>query len=215
MVTSIVLADDHRMVRQCLSERIEKEPDLSIVGETGTGLRALDLAQRIEPDVLIVDIGMPGLNGLEVTRRVKKRYPKMRVVVLTMHSDEDYLRKAMRNGADAYVLKEANVPELVKAIHEVMDGRRYITSSLCPNGINDFMRRLKRNGDQDAYDSLTNREREVLQLLAEGMTNKEIAEELDIGKRTVETHRANLMDKLDAHSEAELTRYAIEHAALQ
>ena len=211
MATSIVFADDHQMIRESLGERIEKEPDLSIVAQTGTGLRALDLVQRIKPDVLIVDIGMPGLNGLEVTRRVKERYPRTRVVVLTTFSDGDRVLKAMRNGADAYVLKEANTSELVKAIREATEGRRYVTPSLCPNGIRELLRRTEQEQNEEAYDLLTNREREVLQLIVEGFTNRLIAAQLHIGKRTVETHREHLMGRLGARSEAELTRYALEH----
>lgn len=209
MPISILLADDHPIVRRGLRALIEAQPDLHIVGETGTGLRALDLTRRLKPDVLVVDIGMPGLDGLEVTRRVKKRHPRMRVVILTVHTDPHHVWKAMRNGADAYVVKDANVSELVRAIGEVTAGRRYVTPALCPDGIPDLLRKLEKSGGEDPYDTLTNREREVLHLIAEGNTSAQAAAHLGISPRTVEMHRLNLTRKLSLHSQTEVVHYAM------
>lgn len=171
----------------------------------------LDLTRQLKPDVLVVDIGMPGLGGLEVTRRVKKRFPRTRVIVLTMHASDDYARKAMRNGADAYVLKDANISELVKAIGEVMTGHRYVAHAICPDGMADFMRKLEKPGGEDAYDTLTNREREVLHLIADGNTSAQAAAHLGISPRTAEMHRLNLMRKLGTHSQTETVRFAIAY----
>ena len=211
MPISILLADDHPIVRKGLRALLEAQPNLHVIGETGTGLRALDLTRQLKPNVLVVDITMPGLDGLEVTRRVKKRFPRTRVIVLTMHTDEHRLRKAMRNGADAYVVKDANVSGLVTAIGEAMAGRRYATPALCPDGIADLVRKLERNDTDDPYDTLTNREREVLHLIADGNTSAQAATHLGISPRTVEMHRLNLMRKLGLRSQAELARYAVAH----
>jgi DNA-binding NarL/FixJ family response regulator len=207
--TTIVLADDHVVVRQGLRALLEAEPDFAIVGEAADGLEVPDLVERLKADVLILDLMLPGLNGLEVTRQVQQRSPQTRVVVLSMYANEAYVLEALRNGAAAYVLKEASAADLVQAIREVMAGRRYLSPPLSESAIELYVQKAKA-APRDAYEELTTREREVLQLAAEGQSNPEIADRLGISVRTVETHRANLMHKLDLRSQTELVRYALK-----
>jgi DNA-binding NarL/FixJ family response regulator len=211
--TTIVLADDHVVVRQGLRALLEAEPDFAIVGEAADGLEVPDLVERLKADVLILDLMLPGLNGLEVTRQVQQRSPQTRVVVLSMYANEAYVLEALRNGAAAYVLKEASAADLVQAIREVMAGRRYLSPPLSESAIELYVQKAKA-APRDAYEELTTREREVLQLAAEGQSNPEIADRLGISVRTVETHRANLMHKLDLRSQTELVRYALRRGIL-
>ena len=210
----IVLADDHEMVRQGLARLLQDEPDLTVVGTASDGLAAVRLVEEVQPDVLIVDLMMPGLNGLEVTRQLTQKYSDLRVVVLSMHADEAYVLEALRNGARGYVLKEAGRTDLVQAIHQVMAGQRYMSAPLTERAIELYLNQPYESED-DPYERLTTREREVFQLLAEGSTNKEIAERLSIGVRTVETHRANIMDKLNVHTRAEMIHFAYQRGILK
>jgi DNA-binding NarL/FixJ family response regulator len=207
--TTLVLAEDHHVVRQGLRALLQAEPDLTIVGEAGDGLEAVRLVERLEPDVLVLDLILPGLNGLEVTRQVSQRSPRTRVVILSMHAAEAYVLEALRNGAAGYVLKDASAADLVRAVKEAVAGRHYLSPPLSELAIEAYLQKA-REATLDLYETLTTREREVLQLAAEGHSNPEIAERLVISPRTVETHRANLMRKLGLQSQADLIRYALQ-----
>ena len=211
--TTIVLADDHKVVRQGLRAVLEANSSFRVIGEAGEGLETTRLAERLRPDVLVLDLMMPGLSGLEVTRQVKKRSPKTHVVVLSMHRDESYVLEALKNGAAAYVLKDSSVEELVKAVIEAVAGRRYLSPPLSQSAIDAYVQRAS-TSTRDRYDSLSSREREVLQLAAEGHTNAEIGKRLFISPRTVEIHRANMMQKLALRNQTDLIRYALKQGIL-
>jgi two-component system response regulator NreC len=211
--TTIVLADDHHVVRQGLRSLLEGEPDFSVVGETGDGLEAAQLVERLQPDVLVLDLMMPSLNGLEVTRQVSQRSPQTHVVILSMHANEAHVLEALRAGAAAYVLKESTSAELVRAVHEAIAGRRYLSPPLSERAIKVYMQKAE-PAAPDPYETLTAREREVLHLVAEGHTNAEIADRLFISRRTVETHRANLMRKLSLRTQTDLISYALRRGIL-
>lgn len=212
-MTEIVLADDHKVVRQGLRALLEAESDFRVVGETGDGLEAVQLVERLKPDVLVLDLMMPGLSGLEVTRQVGRLSPQTRVVVLSMHASQAYVLEALRNGAAGYVLKESSTEDLVRALREVTAGRRYLSAPLSERAIEAYVE-LSQEATLDPYETLTNREREVLHLVAEGHTNVEIAARLSISPRTAETHRANLMRKLDLHTQTDVIRFALRRGII-
>jgi two-component system, NarL family, response regulator NreC len=212
-MTTIILADDHHLVRQGLRALLEVEPDFKMVAEAGNGLEALQLVEQLNPDVLVLDLMMPGLNGLEVTRQLSKRSPKTGIVILSMYANEAYVLEALANGASAYVLKDSNSNDLVHAVREVAAGRRYLSPPLSDRAIEVYQARAKA-ATLDRYETLTTREREVLQLIAEGHTNTDIASKLGISARTVETHRSNLMHKLVLHTQADLIRYALRRGII-
>ena len=212
-MTTIVLADDHQVVRNGLRVLLEAEPDFSVVGEAGDGLEAVRLVERLQPDVLVLDLMMPGLNGLEVARQVSQRSPQTRVVILSMYDNEAYVLEALRAGAAAYVPKESTSAELVRAIREAVAGRRYLSPPLSERAIEIYIQKAE-SAALDPYETLTAREREVLHLVAEGHTNAEIAARLFVSPRTVETHRANLMRKLGLHTQTDLIRYALRRGIL-
>ncbi len=209
----IILADDHTIVREGLRALLEVEVDFSVVGEAADGLEAVRLVERLGPDVLVVDLTMPGLNGLEVTRQVSRSMARTRVIVLSMHSSEGYVLKALSNGVAGYVLKESCAKDLVRAIREVVAGRRYLTPPLSKLAIEAYLEKAE-NSSADRYETLTTREREVLQLTAEGYTSAKIGARLFISLRTVEVHRANLMRKLSLRNQLELIRYALRRGIL-
>lgn len=211
--TTIVLADDHRVVRQGLRAVLETEPGFRVIGEVGNGSEVTRLVERLRPDVLVLDLMMPGLNGLEVTRHVRKRSPTTAVVILSMHRDESYVLEALKNGAAGYVLKDSSAEELVRAVHEAAQNRRYLSPPLSDSAIEAYIKGARTEAS-DSYDSLTSREREVLQLAAEGYTNHEIGKRLFISPRTVEIHRANMMEKLSLRSQTDLIRYALKRGIL-
>jgi DNA-binding NarL/FixJ family response regulator len=211
--TTIVLADDHQVVRQGLRSLLEVEPRFRVVGEAGNGLDVPRIVERLRPDVLVLDMMMPGLNGLEITRQVKKRSPKTQVVILSMHKDESYVLEALKNGAAAYVVKDSSAQELVKAVREAAADRHYLSPPLSDSAIQAYVQRAKASAI-DPYQSLSSREREVLQLAAEGNTNAEIGKRLFISRRTVEIHRANMMHKLGLRNQTELIRYALKRGIL-
>ena len=211
--TRIVLADDHHVVREGLRALLEAEPDLTVAGEAADGLTTVHLVERLKPDVLVVDVMMPALNGLEVTRQVVRRSPDTRVIVLSMYSDESYVMEALKNGAAGYVLKSSTRSDLVQAIREVMAGERYLSAPLSARAVEAYVERAK-GTEVGAYDTLTSREREVLQLAAEGHTNAEIAARLSISSRTVETHRSAVMRKLGLRRQTDLVRYALRRGVL-
>lgn len=188
---------------------LETQPDFEVIGETGDGIEALRLAERLEPDILVLDLGMPCLGGLDVIREVRKRCSKSRVVVLSGHAEESYVETAIRNGAHGYVLKSSSTEDLVHAIHEAAAGRRFLSQAVA----GPLIEALLHPGTEvqpDAYESLTTREREVLHLAADGRSNPEIAARLFISRRTVETHRANLLRKLGLRSQTDLVRFAVD-----
>jgi DNA-binding NarL/FixJ family response regulator len=211
--TTIVLADDHTVVRQGLRAVLEAEPGFSVIGEVDNGLDVAKTMERLKPDVLIVDLMMPGLGGLEVTRQIPQCSPQTRVIVLSMYANEAYVLEALRNGASGYVVKDASAEDLRHAIREVVAGRRYLSPPLSELAIEAYVQKAKA-APLDPYETLTTREREVLHLAAEGHTNTEIAARLFISPRTVETHRAHLMRKLDLHSQTDLIRYALRRGIL-
>ena len=212
-MTTIVLAEDHHIVRQGLHILLQAERNFSIIGETGDGLEAVQLVERLQPDVLVLDLMMPSLNGLEVTRQVTKRSPQTRIIILSMHANEAYVREALRNGATGYVLKESSAADLVQAVREAIAGRRYLSPPLSERAIDAYVQKAEA-ATLDVYDTLTTREREVLHLVAEGNTIGTIASRLFISPRTVETHRTNLMRKLSLRTSAELVRYALQRGLL-
>ncbi len=211
--TTIVLADDHPFVRLGLRALLKTEPDLSVVGEAMDGLEAVALTERLRPDVLVLDLMMPGLGGLEVMSRVGLQAPETRVVVLSSYDREDYVLGALRGGARGYVLKDSCVVELVRAVREVAAGRRYLSPSLSQRVIDAYVQKAGAAAS-DAYEALTAREREVLHLAAEGQANAVIASRLSLSSRTVEAHRASLMRKLGLQTQTDLIRYALRRGIL-
>jgi len=209
----VILADDHQIVRQGLRALLEAESDMTVVGEVSEGLSVADTVTRLAPDVLVLDLMMPGLNGLEVTRQVSQRSPSVRIIVLSMHANEAYVLEALRNGAAGYVLKDSSTDTLVTAIRTTMEGRRYLCAPLSEMAMEAFMQKAQ-NVAVDPYDSLTGREREVLQLAAEGHTNTAIADRLSISPRTAEVHRARIMEKLQLTNQTGLIKYAIRKGLL-
>ncbi len=212
--TRIVLADDHDVVRRGLRAVLEASGDFAVVGESADGLEVPALVDRLRPNVLIVDLMMPGLSGLEVIRQVHERCPHVHIVVLSMHASEPYVQEALRNGAAGYVLKESSAGDLVQAVREVMAGRRYLSQPLSDRAIQVYADRTATSAPLDAYETLTTREREVLHLAAEGNSSSEIAAKLGISPRTAETHRAHLMHKLNLQNQTELIRYALRRGLL-
>jgi len=210
----IVLADDHEVVREGLRSLLDSVADFSVVGEESDGLRVADLVDRLKPDVLVVDLMMPGLNGLEVTRRVAERTPGTRIVILSMHADPAYVLDGLHNGASAYVLKDAPSSSLIQALREAAAGRRYLSPPLSEKEL-DGLERGRREARGDPYDRLTDREREVLQMTAEGLTGPQIGASLRISPRTVETHRANVLKKLQLRGKTDLVHFALERGLVR
>jgi DNA-binding NarL/FixJ family response regulator len=205
----VLLADDHAIVRRGLKSLLETEPGLTVVAEAADGLEALRLCEEHLPDTLILDIAMPKLNGIEVAARAQKLERPPRVVILSMHADESYILRALAAGARAYLLKDATDEDLLPAVRAAAAGKPFFSAAVTAVLVEDYMRRLQARGLTDSYHLLTDREKEVLQLLAEGRSNKEVASLLDLGLSTVETHRANLMQKLNLHNTAEIVLYAV------
>ena len=205
----VLLADDHGIVRRGLRTLLESEPGVTVVAEAADGLEALRLCSEHQPDLLILDVGMPKLNGIEVAARAQKLDRAPRSIILSMHSDESYIIRALASGARAYLLKDATDEDLLPAVRSVSAGKPYFSPAVTAVLIEDYVRRLQAKGLTDTYHLLTDREKEVLQLLAEGRSNKEVASELDLSLSTVETHRSNLMQKLNLHNTAELVLYAV------
>ena len=211
--TTIVLADDHTVVRQGLRAVLEATDEFSVLGEVADGLQVPEAVERLRPQVLLLDLMMPGLNGLEITRQVAKRCPQTRIVILSMHADEAYVLEALRNGAAGYVLKEASVTEVAEAVREAAAGRRYLSQPLSARAIEVYAEKAQA-APLDLYETLTTREREVLQLCAEGSSSTEIASRLGISPRTADAHRANLMRKLGLQRQKDLIRYALRRGIL-
>ena len=205
----VLLADDHTLIRGGLRLTIEQHADLSVVAEAEDGRQAVALAASLKPDVAVLDIGMPNLNGIEAAKQITQGDSRTAVVVLSMHRDETYILRALKAGVRGYLLKDSAESDLVRAIRSVADGKSFFSPSVSKVLLEDYMRKLQRTGAEDSYDLLTPREREILQLVAEGKSNKEIAADLNLSVYTVETHRANIMEKLQLKSLPELILYAV------
>jgi len=205
----ILLCDDHLLIRASLKSLIGEFPSIQVVGEAGDGREALEHAGKLHPHVVLMDIAMPGLNGLEATRRLVKDYPQVRVVMLSMHADESHVLQALRAGASGYVLKGSAPRELEMAIEAVARGEIFLSPAISKHVIDVYLNRAE--GQSNSLDLLTPRQREILQLIAEGKSSKQIAQLLDASVKTIESHRASLMERLDIHDVAGLVRYAIRH----
>lgn len=210
MRTRVLVADDHHLVRAGLCALLAAQADLEIVGEAGNGLEALRLVGELQPQVAVLDLMMPGLNGLVVAERVTRDWPRVRVVILTMYTNQAYVVQAFRSGVHGYVLKDSTAADLVRAVRAASEGRRFLSPSLSEQALEAYLQRLER-GRADRFDTLTVREREILQFVAEGWTNAEVAGRLSISRRTVEVHRARVLRKLGVRSTAELVRLAVQH----
>jgi two-component system, NarL family, response regulator NreC len=213
MTFSIVLADDHPVVRRGMQTLLKAEPDFSVVGEAGDGLETIRQVERAQPDVLVLDLMMPGLNGLDVLPIIRQRSPRTRVVVLSMHSNNAFVVTALMNGATGYVLKGSEEENLVHAVREAVAGRRFLSPPVTERAIDAYIEQAKA-APIDPHETLTAREREVLHLAAEGKTGGEIAARLHISQRTVENHRANVMRKLGLKNQSELVRYALRRGLI-
>ena len=211
----ILLADDHTIVRQGLRKVLEESDDCEVVAEAGDGREAVRQAEQLKPDVAIVDITMPLLNGIEATRQILKRSPSTRVLVLTMHSDEAYVNQILQAGATGYLLKDSADVDLMKAVEAVSRGKSFFSPQIARLMPDEVLRRPGERGISDRYELLSDREREIFQLIAEGNANKEIAALLSISPSTVETHRARIMEKLDLHSAAEIVLYAVRRGVIR
>jgi two-component system response regulator NreC len=205
----VVLADDHSIVRMGLRSVIEGDPDVDVVGEAATGLEAVAVCHDLQPDVVVLDVAMPTLNGIDAIASIQKGSPGTRALILSMHSDESYVLRALGAGARGYLLKDSAEHDVLPAIHAVAAGASYLSPAIARTLLEDYVRSLRQRGLQDSYDLLTERERQVLQLLAEGRANKEVAQVLNLAVSTVDSHRANLMQKLNLHSTAEIVLYAM------
>ncbi len=210
---SIVLADDHPVVRDGLRRILESENFASIAGEASTGDEALALVEMLKPTVAIIDIVMPGINGVELTRLIKKKAPDTRLIVLSMYPQENYVLGALRNGADGYVIKDSGAQEIMLAIQTVLDGKRYLSPHISQSAIEAYINQSGK-APLEPYDTLTDRERQVMSLSVQGLTSREVGEKLGISSRTVETHRENLMRKLGVSSLPQLISYALQKGIL-
>lgn len=207
--TGILLADDHSIVRIGLRSVLESEPGMTIVAEAANGREAVRLCEQFQPEIAIVDIAMPQLNGIEAVSQIQKVSAKTQSIILSMHSDETYILRALSAGAKGYILKDAAEDEILPATKSVLLGKSYFSPAIAKTLLEDYVRYLRQRGLQDSYDLLTDREKEILQLLAEGRSNKDVANLLGLSVTTVETHRTNMMQKLDLHSAAEIVLYAV------
>jgi len=205
----ILLADDHTVMRNGLRLLLERQPHLTVVGEAADGRQAVALSESTNPDVVIIDIAMPNLNGIEAARQIISHNPRTAVAILSMHSDESYVIRALKVGARAYLLKDSAEADLLAAVRALTEGKSFFSPAISKILVEDYMRQLERQGVEDTYELLTNREREILQLLAEGRTNKEVANLLNLSLYTVETHRTHILQKLNLHNVPDLILYAV------
>ena len=211
----ILLADDHTIIRSGLRLLLEQQPDFKVVAEAADGREAVELVSRNHPEVAVLDIGMPELNGIEATQQIVSREPRTSVVILSMHSDEGYVLRALKAGARAYILKNSADADLIRAVRTVSEGKSFFSPVISKMLLEDYIRQIRDKEVEDSYDLLTPREREILQLLAEGKTNKEAAKILKLSLYTVETHRGNILEKLNLHGVPELILYAVRKGIIQ
>lgn len=210
----VLLADDHTLIRAGLRMVVVSQPDFTVVGEASDGREAVALAEQLKPDVVVMDIGMPSLNGIEACRQIHDSLLGTQVIMLSMHSDEGYVLRALKAGAKGYMLKDSAEADLASAIRAVMAGKSFFSPAVSKILLEDYMRKLKRTGAEDSFDLLSPREREVLQLVAEGKSSKEVANLLSLSVYTIETHRAKVMQKLNLHNIPELILYAVRKGVI-
>ena len=210
----ILLADDHNVMRRGLRLLLERQPGFTVVAEAADGRQALEQAEAAKPDVVVLDIAMPNLGGIEAAQRISALLPQAAIVVLSMHSDEAYVLRALKAGVKGYLLKDSAETDLIDAIKAVHEGKAFFSPEISRMLVEDYMREIQTRRAQDSYELLTSREREILQLLAEGKSNKDIAAALNLSPYTVETHRRNLQDKLNLHSLPELILYALRKGVI-
>jgi DNA-binding NarL/FixJ family response regulator len=205
----ILLADDHTVMRKGLRALLERQEGFQVVAEAADGREAVDTAAAVAPDIAIIDIGMPNLNGIEAARRITEKRPDTGVVILSMHADESYVLRALKSGARGYLLKDSPEEDLIRAVRAVHKGKAFFSPEIANMLAQDYMRQMQQQGVEDSYELLTPRERELLQMLGEGKSNKDVAAQLNLSLYTVETHRGNLLAKLNLHNTAELILYAV------
>lgn len=205
----VMVVDDHAIVRAGVRLLLESQEDLEVVGEAMDGRQAVEMVRDLKPDVVLMDVAMPGMNGLEATQRIKESFPKVQVLALTMHEDERYFFQILQLGASGYVVKGASPADLLAAVRAVAQGQAYLHPFVAKQLLDDYLKRVEAGEEKDSYDGLSEREREVLRLIAEGKTSRAIADELVLSVNTVERHRSNIMGKLSLHSRVELIKYAI------
>lgn len=210
----ILVADDHTIIRSGLRMLLERQPGFQVVGEAADGRQAVELARALRPDVAMLDIAMPNLNGIEAARQIAAELPKTSIVILSVHSDEAYVLKALKAGARGYLLKDSAESDILNAVRMVSAGKAFFSPAISKVLVEDYVRQLELRGMDDSYDLLTTREREILQLLAEGRANRDIAALLNLSVYTVETHRSNILQKLNLHSLPELILYAVRKGVI-
>ena len=210
----ILLADDHTVVRKGLRLLLESQPDFQGIADAANGRETVALAERLTPDVVVMDVAMPELNGIEAARQISAKLPRTAIVFLSMHSDEGYVLKALKSGARAYLLKDSAENDLISAVKAVCEGKAFFSPAISKMLIEDYMLQMQQRAVEDSYDLLTTREREILQLFAEGKNNKDVANTLNLSLYTVETHRSNIFQKLNLHSSAELILYAVRKGVI-
>lgn len=213
--TRVLVVDDHTLIRQGIVGLLNSQPDLEVVGQAGSGQEAIAAAIELNPEIVLMDISMPGVSGLNATREIKEQLPEVQVIILTIHDREDYLFEALRAGAAGYVLKGADVQDLLAAVRSAMRGEVYLYPSVAKTLVGDYLRRARSGDAAESYGGLSDREREILNLIAQGKTTAEIAAELFLSPHTVGSHRDHIMTKLDLHSKAALIRYAIEKGLIK
>jgi len=209
--TAVVIVEDHRLFREGLKSLLADKTNFEIVGEAGDGLEALRCIRKRRPNLVLLDISMPKMNGISVMREIKSQFPEIKILALTIHQSDHYVLEAFEAGANGYCLKDAGRRELMVAITSVLEGKKYISPTIADNVMEGYLTGRRKLKSRTSWDTITPREREVLKLLGEGYQNKEISDMLHISVKTVEKHRANIMNKLDLHNAAALTAYAIEH----
>jgi DNA-binding NarL/FixJ family response regulator len=211
---TVIIADDHSILREGLCALLSHTPDLEVIAEAENGQDAIDKARQLQPQLVLLDLSMPVINGTEAIRAIKQRTPEIKIIALTVHKSEEYVRTALDAGADGYVLKDDSSNDLLTSIRNVMDGKTHLSPGICDKVINGFLNRPGKPQSMRSRDQLTQREREVLKLIAEGNKNRRIAERLSVSVKTVEKHRANLMKKLNLHGVSALTVYAIDNGLI-